>query len=169
MSFLGGIFSKETKTTTNTTNNYTDNSSNAAEGAVAAGAGANVSITTADPGVALGAIAGNQNVSIAALSSNRDVSLVGIDTTARIAANAINSVVTLREAETREKIDSLNSANLALQSNQGLATKLADLTNNALQRSQDPGSDTSKIALYVGGAIGIVLVLALFSKKGKTA
>ena len=104
-----------------------------------------------------------------ALIVNRDVSLAALDTTTRLAANTVNSIVTLNDANAREKQDAQNTANLALESNQGLISKLSDLTNSALSRTQDPGSDTSKIALYVGGAIAVALILALFSgKKGKT-
>ena len=179
---LFGFFSKDSTTNTTTNNSYTDKSANAAQGSLAAGAGSNVVVntTTADPSIALGALAANQNVAQLALSgqylTSRDalntagnVAQSAIDTTGQVASDAINTVVGLQNVAAREQQGTLDSTNLALTTNQGLIDKLSSLTDAALNRTQDPGAASTKIALYVGGAVAVALIIALFSKKGKTA
>ncbi|WP_415907280.1 hypothetical protein [Oleiharenicola sp. Vm1] len=200
-----GLFSSNKSTTQNTTNyNITDQSANAAEGAIAAGAGATVEIntTTADPEIAkgafdtalgavaanqntaLGALAANQNTSLGALAANQNVSQRAIDTTAGVAnlsiaaqndlakttvaqnsalsLGAINTVAGLAEVSARERQDVLNTTTTALNSQQGLASKIADLTSAALERSQTPDSAVTKQLLWVVGAVAVLGMLFLF-------
>ena len=222
-----GLFSSNKSSTNNqATYNTTDNSANAAEGAIAAGAGATVNITTADPGVmakaldttasvsgmalaanqntALGALesnmntagmalAANQNVSTAALdttaraaatvadvsnvsiaaqnalanqalATNRDVSRDAFDTTGKVSALAINTTAGLASISARERQDVLNTTTTALQSQGGLASKIADLTSAALERSQTPDSAVTKQLLWA--VVAIVAAVFLFGGKG---
>lgn len=224
---------KGSQSTTQQTSNtaYTDQSANAAEGGIAAGAGATVNIENLSEGVALGALESNQNVagmalaaqqntalgsvnatrdvagmalaaqqntSIAALqtnqnvagmaldtasraitenrnvadiaiTANRDVNLRSLDTTSRLAETAINTVVGLGEVASRERIDTLESANLAITSAQGSSDKFAQLASAALERSQTPDSAVTKQLLWVVGGVAALVVLVLFSRKSKSA
>lgn len=215
-----GLFSSNKSQTVNQTDyNITDQSANAAEGAIAAGAGATVNITTADPAVmakaldttqsvsgmalaanqntALGALesntatagmalAANQNVSTAALdttsrtadvsiaaqnalatqalTTNRDVSRDAFDTTGKISALAINTTAGLASISARERQDVLNTTTTALQSQGGLAAKIADLSSAALERSQTPDSAVTKQLLWA--VVAIVAAAFLFGSKG---
>lgn len=189
--FGGG--SKTNTTTYSTTNTMTDESLNVAEGAIAVGAGANVNIVTetADREIALGALAANQNVAIVgldttarvagraldrtadvaglALEANRDVNIKSLDTTSRLAGLAINTVVGLGEVASRERIDPLQSANLAITSAQGASDKFAQLAGAALERSQTPDSAVTKQLLWVIGGVAALAVLILFGRGRKTA
>jgi hypothetical protein len=176
----------------------TDQSANAAQGGVAAGAGATVNISSLDKDVALGALAAQQNTAVAALqtnqnvsgmaldtasravqsnakvadiaiSANRDVNLASLDTTSRLATTAINTVVGLGEVASRERIDTLNSTNLALQNAAGASDKFASLASAALERSQAPDSAVTKQLLWVIGGVAALAVLLLFGRSRKSA
>jgi hypothetical protein len=197
-----GLFSSNKSSTQNTTNyNITDQSANAAEGAIAAGAGATVEIntTTADPEIAkgafdtaLGAVAANQNTALGALAANQNVSQRAIDTTAGVAnlsiaaqndlakttvaqnsalsLGAINTVAGLAEVSARERQDVLNTTTTALNSQQGLAGKIADLTSAALERSQTPDSAVTKQLLWAGVAmVGLLALFAFGASRRKSA
>lgn len=195
---MGLFSSNKSKTSLAVTNVSTDNSANAAEGALAVGSGANVNITTSDAEVALGALATQQNTSIAALqtnqnvvglalntadralaansdvaglaiSANRDINRRSLDTTSRLAESAINTVAGIGEVASRERIDTLQSANLAVSSAQGATDKFAQLANAALERSQTPDSAVTKQLLLVVGAVAVLAVLLLFGRRRKTA
>ena len=201
-----GLFStKKSSTSYQTTNNFTDQSANAAEGGIAAGAGATVNIESLDADVALGALAAQQNTagmalaaqqytSLAALnttqnvaagafntanlalqsnanvadiaiSANRDVNIRSLDTTSKLAETAINTVVGLGEVSSRERMDTLESANLAIRSAQGASDKFASIAGAALERSQTPDSAVTKQLLWVVGGVAALGVLLLFNKR----
>jgi uncharacterized protein with beta-barrel porin domain len=144
------LFSSSKSSTSNqTTYNTTDNSANAGNNAVAIGAGANVQVLSDD--VALGSI-----------YAQRDTAQSAIDANAALSMGAINTVAGLAEVSARERQDVLNTTTTALNSQQGLASKIADLTNAALERTQTPDSAVTKQLLWVVGAVAVVGILALF-------
>jgi hypothetical protein len=84
--------SKKTTTNLSTTNVFTDNSANAAEGGLAVGAGAQVSITTADPDVAKTAIVAQHATAGAALDTTASVAGAALNTTANVAGAALGGM-----------------------------------------------------------------------------
>ncbi len=190
-----GNSSSSTNTSTTT---YTDKSANASQGGIAAGAGATVNVQSLDANVALGALAAQQNTAVAALqtnqnvagmalntadravqqnsnvadiaiTANRDVNLRSLDTTSRLAESAINTVVGLGNVASRERIDTLQSANLAITSAQGASDKFASLASAALERSQTPDSAVTKQLLWVIGGVAALGVLLLLGRGRKSA
>ncbi|HYC70010.1 MAG TPA: hypothetical protein VEB66_02315 [Opitutaceae bacterium] len=187
-----GLFStKKTTTNLSTTNVFTDQSANAAEGAIAVGAGANVSIESADKDIALGslltqrdtAIAGlnttanvagmalgsNERTAAAALAANRDVNLASLDTTSRLAQHTVNTVFGLAEIASRDRSDVLNTTTTALQSSAGITDRLAEIASGALERTQTPDSQTIKTLLYVIGAVASIIGLAFIARNRRTS
>lgn len=186
-------------TTQNTsTTNYTDKSANASGGGIAAGAGATVNVQSLDANVALGALAAQQNTATAALqtnqnvaglalntadravqananvadiaiSANRDVNIHSLDTTSKLAETAINTVVGLGNVASRERIDTLQSANLAIQSAQGATDKFAQIASDALQRTQTPNSAVTTQLLWVVGGVAALGVLGLAGRSRNNA
>lgn len=195
---MGLFSSKKSSSTYQTTNTFTDQSANAAEGGIAAGAGATINIENLDKDVALGSLAAQQNTALAALnttqgvaagafdtaaralqsnasvadiaiSANRDVNIHSLDTTSKLAQTAINTVVGLGEVASRERVDTLESANLAIRSAQGASDKFSALASAALERSQTPDSAVTKQLLWVVGGVAALGVLLLFTRNRKAA
>jgi hypothetical protein len=81
--------SKKSSTTNQTTNTFTDQSANAAQGAIAAGAGAEINITTTDKDIALGSVAAQRDTALGALVVNRDVSQAALGSNERVAGVSI--------------------------------------------------------------------------------
>lgn len=168
-----GLFSSNKSSTANTTNYaITDNSANAAEQGFAVGAGASVSILNTDAEIAeslketaLGALSANQTTALGALETFGQVNRDSLDTTANVATAAINQVGSLAAISARERQDVLNTTTTALQSQQGLASKVADLTSAALERSQTPDSAVTKQLLWVVGAVAALALLILFRRR----
>lgn len=189
LNLFGG--DKKSETNYSTTNNLTDKSANAAEGSIAVAEGASVTIQDISAPVALESLRANRDVSqealrtnrdvaqiavagqvattAEALRTNRDVSETSINTTAALANSAINTLAGANKIASDERVDVLNSTNLALQSNQGLAEKFAGLAGAALERSQTPDSAVTKQLLWVVGAIVIGLVLIFSGKSRRTS
>jgi len=118
--------------------------------------------------LATDALAEQNRLAAEAFAANRDVNLASLDTTSRLAANAINSVVGIGEVSSRERIDTLESTNLALQSNQGLANKFSDLAGAALERSQTPDSAVTKNLINAVVVIAVVVAaFFIFGRKKK--
>lgn len=194
---LLNLFGKESKTTTNTTNQFTDKSVNAGDGSVALGENANLQTTTQiyaeqlSDDVALGAIGGmertaaagfaansdvagralatNQDVARRALEANRDVNLESLTTTKDLARSAINSVQSIGETASRERVDVLETTNYALQSQQGVTDKLAQLAAGALERSQTPDSQVSKQLIWALAAIAAILGLTFIFRSNRAS
>lgn len=193
---LLSLFSKKSSTTNQTTNTFTDQSANAAEGSIAAGAGATVNIENLSDDVTIASLNtqrdtastalftqamtsqggfdlaartldANRVTAAMALTTNRDVTLASLDTTSNLARSAIKSVQSIGEVASRDRQEVLQTTQTALQSQAGITDKLAALASGALERSQTPDSQITKTLLYVVGAVAVVVLL--FAMKGRRA
>ena len=112
------------------------------------------------------ALTSNRDVAEIAISANSDINQRSLDTTSRLAETAINTVTSLGEVASRERIDTLESANLAIRSSQGAADKFADLAAASLERSQTPDSAVTKQLIWVvGGGIGLLALAFMFRSR----
>ncbi|MDD2764177.1 MAG: hypothetical protein PHE83_09420 [Opitutaceae bacterium] len=157
----------------------TDQSVNLAQGGLGVGAGATVSIQSLDPEAVKASVEAQRDTAGMALAANVEalktaggVTVQALDTTGRTAETAIkttgavteaalNTTLGLAQISSQERSDVLQTTNTALQSQQGIADKLAALASGALERSQTPDSQTTKTLLYVAGAVGVAFALAL--------
>lgn len=123
--------------------------------------------TTRDvSGMAIGAQERTAQTSIAAQNV---LARSAIDTTGRLAEHTINTAAGIAESSARETADVLSTSRLQVESQQGLANKLASLAEGALERGQTPDSQITKTLLWVVGAIAAFVALAFMSGKRRAA
>ncbi len=118
-----------------------------------------------DLGVA--SVVSQRDTAAAALAANRDVNLASLDTTSRLANSAINTIAGVNDVASRERVDVLETTNLALQNQAGVTDKLAALASGALERSQTPDSAVSKQLIWGLAAVAVVLGFFLIKSPKK--